>query len=219
MSERGVERLRTERRVLRLVGARCSFRVPRVLFESSDGKLDVREPVPGVSDPWAAYSVVRDNPERARRLGAAIGAMLAEQHSRIAAADAASWLPQKPEWPEQRDWVRERLPTVVDDRVLIERALAVMSDYESVVVEEFDRTLAHADLGLHNIALDAGSGDVNGIFDYGGAAWTDRHHDFRYLILDFESRALLDAAIEAYESAGGAPFDASAFFCTTRPAR
>ena len=199
MSERGVERLRTERRVLRLVGARCSFRVPRVLFESADGELDVREPVPGATDPSVAYSGVRD-PEYARRVGKAIGAMLAEQHSRIAATDVASWLlPQKPEWPEQREWIRDRLNAVVEDSRLIDRALAVVDDYESVAVEEADRVLVHADLGLHNIAFDPASGNVNGIFDYEGAAWSDRHHDFRYLIFDFESYALFDAATEAYE--------------------
>lgn len=95
------------------------------------------------------------------------------------------------------------MPAVVDDAVLIERALIVMNDYENIVVEEADRVLVHADLGLHNIAFDAESGNVNGIFDYDGAAWADRHHDFRYLVLDFESRTLLEAAIDAYESAGG----------------
>jgi aminoglycoside phosphotransferase (APT) family kinase protein len=203
MSERGIERLAAERRVLRLVGSRCSFRVPRVLFESVEGDLDVREPVPGATDPWAAYSAVRDHPERATEIGAALGTLLAQQHSRIAATDVASWLPSRPEWPEPREWIAERLPSVVDDTRLIDRALTVVDEYEHVPVEDTDRVLVHADLGLHNVALDPNTGALNGVFDYDAAAWADRHHDFRYLILDLESHALLDAAVAAYEPVVG----------------
>jgi hypothetical protein len=202
-SQRGIDRLRTERRVLRLVAARCSFRVPRVLFESENGELEVREAVPGATDPWAAYAAVRDDPSRAREIGAAVGALLAQQHSRIAAADVASWLPHQPAWPEPRTWIRERIGTVVDDKRLIARALAIIDDYESVAVEEADRALVHTDLGLHNLALDPRSGAINGVFDYDGAAWADRHHDFRYLVLDFASHALLDAAVAAYAPVAG----------------
>src|SRR2546427_4524466 len=34
--------------------------------------------------------------------------------------------------------------------------------------------------GFHNLAIDATSLAVSGLFDYDGAAWADRHHDFRY---------------------------------------
>src|SRR5262249_7243687 len=178
------DRLRTERRVLRLIASRCSFRVPRVLFESDEGDFDVREPVSGATDPWAAYAAVRDDPYRAREIGTALGALLAQQHSRIAATDVASWLPSRPEWPEPREWIAERLPSVVGDPRLIDRALSVVDDYERVAVEDPDRVLVHADLGLHNVALDPGTGALNGVFDYDAAAWADRHYDFRYLIVD-----------------------------------
>jgi aminoglycoside phosphotransferase len=202
-SRRGIDRLRTERRLLRLIASRCSFRAPRVLFESDEGDFDVREPVPGATDPWSAYAAVRDSPDRAREIGAAVGALLAQQHSRIAAADVSSWLPSRPEWPEPREWIAERLPSVVDDTRLIDRALTVLDDYEHVVVEDPDRALVHADLGLHNVALDPNTGAFNGVFDYDAAAWADRHYDFRYLILDLESHALLDAAVAAYEPVVG----------------
>jgi len=38
-----------------------------------------------------------------------------------------------------------------------------------------DRALVHGDLGLHNLALDPETDAVNGVFDYDGAAWADRH--------------------------------------------
>ncbi len=69
-----------------------------------------------------------------------------------------------------------------------------------------DRALVHGDLGLHNLALDPGTDAVNGIFDYDGAAWADRHHDFRYLLFDV-GRDMLDAALEVYEPAIGRCFE------------
>ena len=42
---------------------------------------------------------------------------------------------------------------------------------------------------------------VNGVFDYDGAAWADRHHDFRYLLFDVGREDMLDAALRTYEPA------------------
>lgn len=80
-----------------------------------------------------------------------------------------------------------------------------MDAYESVIVEEADRVLVHADVAFHNLAIDSESRTVRGIFDYDGAAWADRHHDFRYLVFDFDRYELLEAARAVYEPAVGRP--------------
>ena len=198
-SQHGLQRLQTERRVLRLLAARCTFRVPRVLFESAAGDFDVRAMVPGESDPWRIYAAVRDSVELAVQLGAAVGTLLAEQHARIGAADVAGWLPRRPVWPEPREWVCTRLRTVVDDPGLLASAEAIMEAYERVPVSEADRALVHTDVGFHNLGIDLQSHTVHGIFDYDGAAWADRHHDFRYLVFDLDRYDLLEAAMSAYE--------------------
>jgi aminoglycoside phosphotransferase (APT) family kinase protein len=176
-----------------------------VCYESADGELDVRTMIPGAVDPRRFYSKARDDSELAIRFGSAIGSILAEQHTRIRAADVEPWLPNRPPWPEPRAWVRERLPSVVNDRRLISRAEAVIDAYESVVVEEHDRALVHADVGFHNLAIDGESRTVRGIFDYEGAAWADRHHDFRYLVVDFDRDEMLEAACAVYEPVVGLP--------------
>jgi hypothetical protein len=48
---------------------------------------------------------------------------------------------------------------------------------------------------------------VNGVFDYDGAAWADRHHDFRYLLFDSDREDMLDAALAVYEPAIGRSLD------------
>ena len=64
-----------------------------------------------------------------------------------------------------------------------------------------DRVLVHADLGLHNLAIDPTTNDVRGVFDYDSAAWADRHHDARYLVLAIPGEPVLEAALAVYEPA------------------
>jgi hypothetical protein len=136
----------------------------------------------------------------AQKIGRAIGQILVEQHTRIVEADAAGWLRQHVPWPETGAWIGERLPSVIDDRGLIRALADVIEEYEGMAVDAPDRALVHGDLGLHNLALDQADA-VNGVFDYDGAAWADRHHDFRYLLFDVGREDMLDAALCIYEPA------------------
>jgi hypothetical protein len=199
---RGADRLIRERRILRLLDERCSFQVPRVVFESDQG-WDLRVPVPGICDPWGLYRRTLADAELARRIGRAIGSILVEQHTRISREDIDGWLPAAPPWPEPSNWSRQRLPQVIDDRGLLAEIGDVLDNYDGMVVAADDQVLVHSDLGLHNIAVDAETDDVRGVFDYDSASWADRHHDFRYLIFNHERDDALDAALELYEPAIG----------------
>jgi aminoglycoside phosphotransferase (APT) family kinase protein len=202
-TETGRRRLVLERRVLRLLEARCSFRVPRVLYEADDGAFDVRAAVPGAMDPRSLFARAKADDALAARVGRDIGAILVEQHTRIGAADVAGWLPVRTPWPEPGDSLRERLPRVVADPELLARTVALVARYEAVVVEDGDRALVHGDLGFHNIAVDPETSAVRGVFDWEDAAWADRHHDFRYLLFDVEHDAMLEGALAVYEPAVG----------------
>jgi hypothetical protein len=205
-SELGSRRLSVERRVLRLLADRCSFQVPRLLLVSESG-FDVRLIVPGRCDPWDLFQRCRMDSMLAQRIGRSIGAMLAEQHAKIGEADVTGWLPQRVAWPESGDWVRERLPRVVNDSDLVHVIGRVIERYETTTVDASDRVLVHGDVGLHNLALDPESDAVNGIFDYDSAAWADRHHDFRYLLFDVGREDMLEAALEIYEPEVGRTID------------
>jgi hypothetical protein len=200
--ERGRDHLTIERKVLRLLTERCTFLVPRILFESPAG-FDIRAAVPGRCDPWELYAEIGEDAALARQLGRAIGTILTEQHTRVAQADAEGWLPTRVSWPEPRGWIRERLVDVLDDKALIADIEQLLARYEGVTVEPADRVLVHADLGLHNLAVDPTTNEVRGVFDYGGAAWADRHHDFRYLVFGRPGEDMLEAALAVYEPAVG----------------
>jgi hypothetical protein len=207
-SELGSTRLALERRVLSLIAERCSFRVPRVVFVSA-GSFDVRQMVPGQCDPWGLFHRCQVDPRLTQKIGRAIGAILVEQHTRIGEADVAGWLPQRASWPLAGDWIRERLPLVVDDDGFLRAMADVIERYEAVAIRAGDRVLIHGDVGFHNLALDPESDTVNGIFDYDSAAWTDRHHDFRYLLFDVGREDMLEAAVGVYEPAVGRAIDRS----------
>jgi hypothetical protein len=199
---RGRERLKLERRVLHLLSQRCSFQVPRILFESSQG-WDMRAAVSGLCDPWGLYRRTLTDIPLARRIGSAIGSILVEQHTRIAHSDVIGWLPTRPAWPESSDWIRRRIPDVIDDRRLLAEIDHALKVHDGVVVAADDRVLVHGDLGLHNIAVDPETIEVRGVFDYDGAGWADRHHDFRYLLFDHRQEDALEAALAVYEPALG----------------
>jgi hypothetical protein len=208
-SEPGSRRLAVERRVLSLIAERCSFLTPRLVFVSPRG-FDIRQMVPGRCDPWGLYHRCRADSRLAQRIGRAIGAIVAEQHTRISEADVAGWLPLRVRWPQAGDRIREGLPLVVDDSGFIRAMEEVIERYEAVPVRADDRVLIHGDVGFHNLALDAQSDTINGIFDYDSAAWADRHHDFRYLLFDAgreDGEDMLEAALGVYESAAARSVD------------
>lgn len=205
-SARGCERLAIERRVLRLLAERCTFAAPRILFESTAG-FDVRAMVPGHCDPWPLYERIKTDTALARQIGRAVGAILVEQHTCIVEADIAGWLPERVAWPEPADWIEARLPEIIDDTALIAAINRTLDAYEAVSIDPADRVLVHGDLGLHNLAIDPATDSVRGIFDYDGAAWADRHHDARYLVLAIPSEPVLEAALAVYEPAVGCTLD------------
>jgi len=201
-SERGRAKLVIERKVLRLLAERCTFAAPRIIYESAAG-FDLRAMVPGRCDPWGLYEQIKTDTPMACWIGRAIGAILVEQHSLVVRADVVGWLPERVSWPESGDWIRERIVDVVEDQGLIAAIDRMLDIYEGLSIDPADRVLVHTDLGLHNLAFGPDTNEVRGVFDYGGAAWADRHHDFRYLVLSIPGEEVLEAALAVYQPALG----------------
>jgi aminoglycoside phosphotransferase (APT) family kinase protein len=202
-SDVGRIQLARERRVLRILTAHCRFAVPSILYESPAG-WDVRAEVPGLVDPWGIYRRLAGEPALARAIGAAVGAILAEQHTCVP-IDALDGLPLTPPWPIPDDRILAALPEVTDAGDILAAAPAVLA--KLAALPDDDRVLVHGDMGLHNLAFDPRSDAVLGVFDYGDACLVDRHRDFRYLIMDHAWADPLEAAIAVYESRTGVSID------------
>ncbi len=198
--------LRIEDRVLSLVGARCSFRVPTVLATGPDG-WTLRTAVPGAVDPYGFAARLKAEPALVPGTARSLGLALAEQHSPTVEADVAGWLPSAPPWPPPLDDVEVRARLVVDDSGLLRRIARLLDAGRALDTPDALRALVHADFGLHNVAFDPATGGIEGVFDYGGAAWADRHLDFRYLVFAAVPDALLDATMAVYRDATGIMLD------------
>jgi aminoglycoside phosphotransferase (APT) family kinase protein len=201
MSDRGRELLRTECKILRLLEAHCSFAAPRILYESMDGTFNVRSKVPGLVAPWQLYDLLKQDATFAAKTGEAIGKILVEQHTKIKPQHIEGWLSREISFPNHPNWMRDRIPQVIDDVGLLRKIDQILRQYEALQPEETDCVLVHGDIGLHNLAFDPDTLMVRGIFDYEEAAWSDRHHDFRYLVFDFDRPEMLQAALAVYEPA------------------
>lgn len=201
----GRQRLVREARALGLIERYCSFRAPRLLHQSASG-WQLRAEVPGTVDPFAVYHRVRDDQRFAATLGGNFGRLLADQHLSIPSSELGDWLLPRPGWPPPPAQVAADLPRVTDDRALIDQALALLARCEATEAAIDDRVLAHTDFGFHNMVVTA-EGAVVGMFDYDEASLTDRHYDFRYLLLDDRDDTLLVSTVAAYEGAGGQPID------------
>jgi aminoglycoside phosphotransferase (APT) family kinase protein len=207
MNPQGAQRLEVERRVLDLLGSRCSFQIPRVLRICGAGG-EVRSLVRGECDPWALYRRLQEDRGLARQIGRSLGSILVEQHTRITEDDTKGWLPTRLSWPEAWDLIESRLPKVVNDIELLQEIGRVIEHCRGEEENELDdRVLVHGDLGVHNMATDSATGGLAGVFDYEGAAWADRHYDFRYLVFDHPDEDLLNGALEVYEAQLGIQLD------------
>ena len=204
LDEDGRAGMERERRVLRLIAAHCSFRAPRVLHEDRRG-WDLRAIVPGVSRPFAPRTRLKTDRGLAQRTGTAIGLILADQHTNIPPDGLEGCLPPAPNWPRAEDI--PRLPEVTGDTRLLARIERALARAAEAARDRRNPVLAHTDVALHNIAFDPVTDDVAGVFDYEGAAFTDRCHDFKYLILDEPREPLLEAALAAYEPLTGVAVD------------
>ena len=188
--------LENERRILRLIEKYCAFRAPRILYEDFEG-WDVRAMVPGVA---AAdfLTQVRTDPRGAERTGAALGHILAEQHLCIPASEL-EWLARV---PGPHSAAIANLPKVIQDPRLLARIRRALEHLEEIAVSVSDAVLVHGDLGAYNLAVNPTTDEVQGVFDYGDAAFGDRHQDFKYLLFHRpKEQVMLDAAIKSYEGA------------------
>jgi hypothetical protein len=193
----GLVAIENERRILRLIEKYCRFRAPRILYVDAEG-WDVRAMVLGVAA-TDFLTQVRTDLDGASRTGAALGRILAEQHTRVPAFELG-WLARIPSWPQPA--AVANLPKVIQDAGLLARINSALEHREKIAVSVSDAVLVHGDLGPWNLALSAATGEVQGVFDYADAVFGDRHQDFKYMQFHRpEEQVMLEAAIETYEEA------------------
>ena len=198
------ERLARERALLDLPGRRIGgFAVPAVEHVSADGRLQVRRMVDGSEWPGG------DGRERAlaaspvgRRFAGELGRALAELHGGVTPAEAeALGVPTRGWLPRAAADLRRRLPGGLPEPALEPVLDAVLDAYAALDEEDGGRVLTHGDVGLHNMAIDPGTGRLLGLFDFEEAALDDRHADL-YGLHSYGD-AFAEWVLDAYAAASG----------------
>ena len=90
--------LAVENSVLALVGARCRFRVPKVFAVAPEGWA-IRSMAACAVDPHGLAGEMKLDAALIIDVAEALAAISTDQHSYIAEADVAGWLPTVPDWP------------------------------------------------------------------------------------------------------------------------
>lgn len=200
-SETGARLMRSERKILKALGGKASFQTPTIEKVSDDGTVDLRNMVPGNTNFNDILQRLNKDPTIAMQVTINISAILAELHNCLDHKQARELAPCHHNWPTSADWVRERLPYVVKETVMLKQIYLCLEEFEVIRVDDQDRVLCHGDPGLHNLAFDSEDLSINGIFDFEGATFNDPNWDLRYLIFgptDFHYE-LVDIGIQSYQ--------------------
>jgi aminoglycoside phosphotransferase len=200
-SESGVQLMRSERKILQALDGKTSFRTPTIDKISDDETVDLRNRVPGNTNFNDILQRLNQDPAIARQITSNIAAILAELHNCLDHSQARELAPSNHNWPTSADWVRERLPHVVKESVMLKQMYLYLDEFESIRVDDRERVLCHGDPGLHNLAFNSDDLSINGIFDFEGATFNDPSWDLRYLIFgptDFHYE-LVDTGIQSYQ--------------------
>jgi len=195
----GTTSMRRERGVLQALQGKASFKIPVVHAASSDGTVDIRQMVEGVTGENLRSRIYADA-SIARQVASGIATVLAELHNLLDWQDVQNLVPSTHHWPVSGDWVRQRLPEVMDDMGHMKELLAYVDEFESITTPDEQKVLCHADLQFSNIAFSESGFAINGIFDFDSATFCDPNWDLRYLVFgpndsDYEH---LEHGIETY---------------------
>lgn len=210
LNANGAAQLAHEGRVLARVQSKCLFKVPEERYRSPDDNLSIRSVIAGRCDPAAVHQRLRNDAAFAKRVGHYMGEALAQLHACLSVTSVPAWFPRQVTWPMPHKWMVERLPRVLGEQhPLLPKLIDVLRLYQACVPPAGDLVLAHTDAGLHNLVFDDALTTPLGIIDFEGTAFVDRHHDFRYLLLDIADTTLLDTAIATYESLTNRQLDRS----------
>jgi aminoglycoside phosphotransferase (APT) family kinase protein len=175
----GAEQLGREGKLLRLLESRVSFGLPSM--KHCEPRIQVRRRIPGIQvggdGRERAFAALPQGARLADDLGRALGSL----HSAVTPAETSSLrLTQRGILPGARA-LRDRLDGKLLDQTIEDVFVRLLALYDQLEIPDDDIALIHGDLWGGNLAVDAESGALNGIFDFDNAGIGDRHLDLMYV--------------------------------------
>lgn len=98
------------------------------------------------------FAVVADNPTGVgKKIISQIATLLVELHSALTSEQAIELTKDVEMWPASSDWVRERLPHVLNDQSLLSELYDVMDQYDQLEIKKY--VLCQGDPTFQNLAF------------------------------------------------------------------
>lgn len=168
-----------ERNILNRLTDRATFAVPCVEKVAEDESWELRKKVPGVNG-ITIYERLLIDDNLAQRTAITAGRILGELHSIFHETEAQT-LGTHPIFWVPLDVIREKLARYLPDEYLKAQIYCLIDKINDIEVSKEDLVFLHGDFGVHNMALNPESLELNGIFDFEEASFGDRHWDLKYL--------------------------------------
>lgn len=194
--------------------------IPVLLAADDDLRLQIRSRVPGSvghdvehlvfgtpssSDSAPRYSPACPLTSRGRRLAGELGVALARFHRAIPVDEARRWgfAEREPE-----DWEKVAAVLAVHAPDLL-APLGRLRRWEAGLPP--DTVLAHGDVHMFNVGVDARTGALLGLFDFDAVALAHRYEDLKFLLSN--GRPFAEEASRAYGEASGEDVSFSLMAC------
>jgi len=192
-------RFETEIRVLECLKGRTSLAIPQVEFKGGTVACVGYRKIPGRH---VTEEIVRALDEgRRSQLVCDLAAFLFEVHSAVSVEKASGLGVEREDLPSYASYVEKNVLAKVVPADIAEFARATLAEYDSVVRGGVEEVFLYNDLHGDNMAFDASTGRLNGVFDFADVMIGDVNLDFHPLFrLD---PLLMKAVAEEYARLSG----------------
>ena len=178
-SEEAATRLSTEADLLALMSKRTKLELPRVIYRDPRTGLQVRRKIRGIQIPSGQEQLFGASPQGltlAKGLGEAIASIHGSITREEGLAIGLSSVEPRHLSPDAISALQAAALNI-DQMEIIEHLLAI---HRNEPPSKSDVVVVHGDIWRGNMAIDAESGGLNGLFDFDDCGLADRHFDLRY---------------------------------------
>lgn len=137
------------------------------------------------------------NSEQKEKLTLDLANFLREMHSSISPDEAKIIGVEDENLPSYSNSIKSVLPNKIDDKSVLDFMEATIKEYEGMMQEKVELVFLYNDLHTENMAFDATSKKLNGVFDFGDIMIGDVNMDF-YPLYKFDPY-FMKAVAEKYQ--------------------
>lgn len=171
----GISSLEREYRVLQALKGKIDVAIPvPVHYEEN---FLVYEKIPG--SPLIPYTFHKLGQKQKSNLVFAVGVFLMQLHKALSAEQIHDLHLPVSDWPWSFEKLQEHRHYFQDNQNLLDLFDQIMGMYQTEMQDQFEATLIHNDMSMHNIIINPFTGQLHGVIDFSDVAFGDPVLDLR----------------------------------------